>query len=237
MNIPAFCFLASGKFDALTMIIAEISIFLYMFFGGSEYFVIDRHSKAGKLGKLIKILFDYRKNKMYEKNIKSSNNFLNILHIFDKNSSNNYPNNKIKSESKNNYLSKPTEYIEKLPTYEKIRIMQILLKEIILIKERFEKNKIIMLERIEKNCKEYYNNQIGMKAIYDYCRSNNPEKYYNYVLVQNNEDKFGKKNYEIIHKIIFLIRNNNDILLNLISNCPKNSFDQFADFLVKFLFK
>ena len=57
MNIPAFCFLASGKFDALTMIIAEISIFLYMFFGGSEYFVIDRHSKAGKLGKLIKILF------------------------------------------------------------------------------------------------------------------------------------------------------------------------------------
>ena len=173
---------------------------------------------------------------MYEKNIKSSNNFLNILHIFDKNSSNNYPNNKIKSESKQNYLSKPTEYIEKLPTYEKIRIMQILLKEIILIKERFEKNKIIMLERIEKNCKEYYNNQIGMKAIYDYCRSNNPEKYYNYVLVQNNEDKFGKKNYEIIHKIIFLIRNNNDILLNLISNCPKNSFDQFADFLVNFFF-
>jgi hypothetical protein len=114
--------------------------------------------------------------------------------------------------------------------------MQILLKEIILIKERFEKNKIIMLERIEKNCKEYYNNQIGMKAIYDYCRSNNPEKCYNYVLVQNNEEKFGKKNYEIIHKIIFLIRNNNDILLNLISNCPKNSFAQFADFLVNFFF-
>ena len=44
-----------------------------------------------------------------------------------------------------------------------------------------------------------------------------------------------KKN-EIIHKIIFLIRNNNDILLNLISNCPKNSFDQFADFLVNFFF-
>ena len=73
--------------------------------------------------------------------------------------------------------------------------MQILLKEIILIKERFEKYKIIKLERIEKNCKEYYNNQIGMKAIYDYCRSNNLEKYYNYVLEQNNEDRFGKKKY------------------------------------------
>ena len=114
--------------------------------------------------------------------------------------------------------------------------MQILLKEIILIKERFEKYKIIKLERIEKNCKKYYNNQIGMKAIYDYCRSNNLEKYYNYVLEQNNEDRFGKKKYEIIHKIIFLIRNNNDILLNLISNSPKNSFDQFADFFVKFFF-
>ena len=168
---------------------------------------------------------------MFEKNNKPSSNFLNILHIFEKNKRNSEI---LKDQI--NHLPKPVEYIEKSPTYEKIRIMQILLKEIILIKERFEKNKIIMLERIENNCKEYYNNQIGMKAIYDYCRSNNPEKYYNYVLVENNEERFGKKNYEIIQKIIFLIRNNNDILLNLITNCPKNSFDQFADFLVNFFF-
>ena len=34
MDILAFCFLASGKFDVFTMIIAEISIFLYKIFRG-----------------------------------------------------------------------------------------------------------------------------------------------------------------------------------------------------------
>ena len=103
------------------------------------------------------------------------------------------------------------------------------------IKGRFGENINIMLERLKNNCKDFYKNQIGMKAIYDYCKSNNPEKYYNYVLVENNEERLGH-NYDIINKIIFLLRNNNELLLNFINNCPSNSFDQFADFLVNFLF-
>ena len=91
-----------------------------------------------------------------------------------------------------------------------------------------------MLERIRENCKDFYKNQIGMKAIYDYCRSDNPEKYYNYVLVENNEKRLGKEKYDIINKVIFLIRENNDLLLNLIIKCPKKSFEELSDFLVNF---
>ena len=167
-------------------------------------------------------------------NYKTSGNiFLNVLKNFENDSSRH-----ISAKERNRAVKfkNPIEYIEKLSTYEKVQILQRLLKEMKSIKERFEENINIMLDRLKNNCKDYYKSQIGMKAIYDYCKSNNPEKYYNYVLVEKNEERFGQKKYDIINKIIFLIRNNDDLLLELIKNCPSNSFDQFADFLVNFLF-
>ena len=170
---------------------------------------------------------------MLDKYKASSNIFLNVLKNFENDSSRH-----ISAKERNRAVKfkNPIEYIEKLSTYEKVQILQRLLKEMKSIKERFEENINIMLDRLKNNCKDYYKSQIGMKAIYDYCKSNNPEKYYNYVLVEKNEERFGQKKYDIINKIIFLIRNNNDLLLELIKNCPSNSFDQFADFLVNFLF-
>ena len=167
-------------------------------------------------------------------NYKTSGNiFLNVLKNFENDSSRH-----ISAKERNRAVKfkNPIEYIEKLSTYEKVQILQRLLKEMKSIKERFEENINVMLDRLKNNCKDYYKSQIGMKAIYDYCKSNNPEKYYNYVLVEKNEERFGQKKYDIINKIIFLIRNNNDLLLELIKNCPSNSFDQLADFLVNFLF-
>ena len=177
---------------------------------------------------------------MLDKKDSSSNILMNVLKNYTKDSQ------KSKSSKKDSqispFLSKsdknssfdPMQFIEHLPTYEKICILQNMLKEIISIKGRFETNKNKMLERIKANCIEYYKNQIGMKSIFDYCKSDNPEKYYNYILVENNEERFGKENYDIIYKVIFLLRNNNDLLFNLIINCPKNSLEELADFLVNF---
>ena len=163
---------------------------------------------------------------MLNKKNTSDNIFRNIIKNHQKNFSKHH------EKSNFNYI----EFIDKLPTYEKICILQSLLKEMDSIKERFETNKIDMLERITHNCRDYFKSQIGMKSIFDYCKSDNPEKYYNYVLVDNNEEILGKDNYEIIYNVIFLIRNNNDLLLNLIQSCPSNSYDQFANFLVNFFF-
>ena len=57
MNIPALLFLSKRKFDSASLVISELSIFLYMFLGGSEYLIIDKNSKAAKLSYLIKKLF------------------------------------------------------------------------------------------------------------------------------------------------------------------------------------
>ena len=57
MNIPAFLFLSKKKLDTASLIISEFAIFIYIFFGGSEYLIIDKTSKATKLNKKIKNLF------------------------------------------------------------------------------------------------------------------------------------------------------------------------------------
>ena len=179
---------------------------------------------------------------MLDKSITSSNILLNVLKNYKQDLPKNTSNKKghiispflTKETPKNSF--DPIQFIEQLPTYEKICILQNLLKEIISIKGRFEENKNIMIERIKANCKDYYKSQIGMKAIYDYCKSDNPEKYYNYILVNENEERLGKENYDIINKVIFLLRNNNDLLFNLIINCQKSSFEELADFLVNFFF-
>ena len=130
----------------------------------------------------------------------------------------------------------PMKLIEKLPTYSKISILQGLLKEMTSIKERFEENKNNMLEKIKQNCYNYYKSIIGMKEVYDYCESNSPEKQLNYILVENSKEKLGEK-YDIIYKFLFQLRNNNDLMLNIIKNCPPNSYDQLSDFLVNFFYE
>ena len=57
MNVPTLLFLSKKKLDTTSLIISELAIFIYIFFGGSEYLIIDKTSKAAKLNKRIKNLF------------------------------------------------------------------------------------------------------------------------------------------------------------------------------------
>ena len=184
---------------------------------------------------------------------KSSNVFWNMIknqkeNKIKSNDSSTTPKNKPLKKRGSTYLEKqstqygdntdgdPIDIISKLPTYKKICILQGLLKEMKSIKERFEDNKEDLLERIKKNCYNYYNSKIGMKEIYDYCESENPEVHINYVLIENSEEILAS-NYQILYDILFILRNNNDIMIKIIKNCPTNSYDQLADFLVNFFYE
>ena len=130
----------------------------------------------------------------------------------------------------------PKIILEKLPTYTKRSLLQGLLKQMTSIKERFEDNRKNILEKIGNNCNLIFKNKIGIKEIYDYCKSNSPEHHYNYVLVEEAEEKLGDK-YNIINEAIFLLRNKNDIMINVIKNCPERSYEQLVDFLVHFFYE
>lgn len=130
----------------------------------------------------------------------------------------------------------PMEIIEKLPTYKKIRILQGLLKEMKSTKERFEDNKKELLEKLSNNCYNFYKSKLGMKEIYDYCNSSNPEMKLNYILYKNSKEKFSN-NFDTLYNILFLLRNNNEIMLSIIKGCPNNLYSQLSDFIVNFFYE
>ena len=57
MNIPVLLFLSHFKFNCISLVISEFSIFLYIFLGGCEYLTIDKNSEASKINKILEYLF------------------------------------------------------------------------------------------------------------------------------------------------------------------------------------
>ena len=87
-------------------------------------------------------------------------------------------------------------FIEKLPTIQKIFIVQNLLKELISIKNIFLDNKKNMIKKIDNNCYKYYKNIIQIKQIFDYCESKEPEKTVNYILLKDSQAEDDLHGYE-----------------------------------------
>ena len=108
------------------------------------------------------------------------------------------------------------DYVEKLPTIQKIFIVQTLLKEMISIKDRFEDNKEKMKEKIEDNCYKYFKNILSIKEIFDYCESKKPEVSLNYILFKNTDQilySFEEARKDFIEKFFLDLRNNYNFML------------------------
>ena len=140
------------------------------------------------------------------------------------------------SESEKNKL------IEKLPTISKITIVQYLLKKMASIKERFIESKKKMIENIEINCFKFYKTKIGIKEIYDYCNSGNPEEYITYNLLKEKDtnELISYKSLEeidFIHNFFFELQKNNSLMLLFISKLSKDYFEQFSYFMVHLLYE
>ena len=127
-----------------------------------------------------------------------------------------------------------TNYIESLPTFNKLCLAQSLLKEMYSLKERFEDNKNKMIGQLEQNCFKYYKNKLNSKEIYDYFESNNLEDRNNYKLI-NNPKIFNK--YKNIYDLLFIFRNNNSLILELINECEPKYYKNLSYFLVHFFYE
>ena len=132
------------------------------------------------------------------------------------------------------------ERIEKMPTFDKVAKLQNILKEISSMKIRFEANKDRILEKIKDNTFKFYENKINIKEILDYCQSDNLEEFIKYSLIYEPIEYFkekGKDIYKDIYNFIFLIRNNNKLMLKLIDKCDKEDYENLSDFLVNFCYE
>ena len=132
------------------------------------------------------------------------------------------------------------EKIEKYNTFNKIKKLQQLLKEMVSMKTSFEINKNKIIDKINLNCFNFYKNKISMKQIYDYCQGQNLENNITYILVKETEKYLNdllQDLYGDIYKYIFILRNNNKIMLKIIDKCEKKDFEILCDFLINFFYE
>ena len=128
-------------------------------------------------------------------------------------------------------------YLSKINTFDKVVMLQKLLKEFSSIKGRFEENINKLTKKMNKKCYEYFKNKIFIKEILDYCESNKPEEHKDYNLIENNEKYFDKNVYQLIYDFYFLIRNENYIMLQIIKFSYGNANNELSDFFVNFLYE
>ena len=132
-------------------------------------------------------------------------------------------------------------FLKKLPTIQKMFIVQNLLTELISIKNPFLETKNKMIEKIENNCYRYYKYTIQIKEIYDYCTSKNPETSINYVLLRGKEaesvlHEFEESRKNFITNFFFELRNNNVLMMKIIKEIDINYYEQLGYFLTQFLY-
>ena len=147
-----------------------------------------------------------------------------------------FDNNQIENKKVNLKNNQNEANIENLPTFQKIIFLQGLLKQLTSAKDRFEGIKEKLIAKININCYSYYKTTIGMKQVFDYCESNNPKNYKEYILLPDSKSILFDK-YDIIYKAFFILRNNNYKILKIINASPKEYYKRLANFLVHFFYE
>ena len=92
---------------------------------------------------------------------------------------------------------------------------------------------------MDKFCFEYYKNKIGMKKIFDYCSNNDAQTNFEYKLLTTEHAKQILKNdrYNDIFNFMFLLRNENNLMLKMIDNLDSEAYEDIGEFLVNFCYE
>ena len=132
------------------------------------------------------------------------------------------------------------DFIKKLPTIQKIFIVQNLLKEMISIKERFHDNKQKLIDKMDSNSFKYFKNSILIKQIYDYCGSNKLEVPLKYSLSKDKIEelsKFEEENKNFVIDFFFELRNDNSLMIKIMEEMSNEYYEQLSYFIVHFLYE
>ena len=118
-------------------------------------------------------------------------------------------------------------------SFNKLRNLQMTLKEEVALTDIFFENRDELLKKIKTNCFEYFKERIAIQEIYD----NSSEKNFKikYEVVENAPIYFPQCS-DFIGKFLFYFRNNNELTLKLIEKCPKESYEILANFICNYFY-
>ena len=124
-------------------------------------------------------------------------------------------------EEKINEIKNQDLNLKSMTTIEKVLMLQRILKELKFRKKAFLDTKEKMYSEIDKNLNQYFNGKIYAKRIFDHIL-NDDGKNNKYELYQG--DKTNLKDlYEPFYNFLFLLQNDNSLMIKLIQLCKNQN--------------
>ena len=122
-------------------------------------------------------------------------------------------------------------------SFNKLRKLQMTLKEEVALTDIFFENRDELLKKIQTNCFEYFKERIAIQEIYDNNSYENKEKNkkIKYEVLENAPSLIPQCS-DIVSKLLFYFRNSNELTLKLIEKCPKESYEVLANFLCNYFY-
>ena len=127
-------------------------------------------------------------------------------------------------------------------SFNKLRKLQMTLKEEVALTDIFFENRDDLLKKIESNCLDYYKERISIQEIYDRNVENKNEgneekKRIKYEVSEKPQSELPQC-FDPLYKLMFYFRNSNDLTLKLIQNCPKDkeSYEVLANFVCNYFY-
>ena len=124
-------------------------------------------------------------------------------------------------------------------SFNKLRKLQMTLKEESALVDIYYENRDKLLKKIETNCCEYFKRRIAIQEILDHgnqkiFQSGNIKKI-KYVVSEKPSNELPQC-YDPLYKLMYYFRESNSMVLKLIENCPKERYDQLANFICNYYY-
>ena len=138
------------------------------------------------------------------------------------------------------YQKKEAYEVDPNSSFNKLKKLQLALKEEVALNDIYFENRDNLLKKIEKNSFEYFQNQISIQEIYDHVivilgEEGNEKKRIKYIVSLKPSNELPQC-YDALYKLMFYFRENNNLTINLINNCPKENYEQLANFICNYFY-
>jgi hypothetical protein len=119
--------------------------------------------------------------------------------------------------------------------YNKLLKLQSTLQEEIALRDIFFEDRDSLLKKIDKNCLDYYKMRISIQEIYDNKSNPDPSKKKIKYILPKPFDEIPQY-FDPVNNLMYLFHDNNEKILKLIEYCPKEFYNELANFFCNYFY-
>ena len=139
----------------------------------------------------------------------------------------------------NMFKNKEEYEIDPNSLFNKLKKLQMALKEEVALNDIYYENRDNLLKKIETKCYEYFQRRMSIQEIYDHGTQSLtlevPSQKITYIVSDKPQNELPQC-YDPLYKLMFYFRESNELTLKLIEKCPKENFDQLANFICNYFY-